>query len=101
MGWCRKKLPEVGRSLVEAPSTAFLTPFPFSFPSLQHHFGLVLDGFPRTRVQVECVRQLHQKMLELHKTHRHTDLSQHFPRPKFHMVMLYIEEEVKKTGAWQ
>lgn len=69
--------------------------------SPQHHYGVVLDGFPRTRVQVECVRQLHQKMLELHKTHRHSDLSQHFPRPKFHMVMLYIEEEVKKTGAWQ
>jgi len=33
-------------------------------------------------------------MSELHKAFRHTDLGHHFPRPKFHMVMLYIEEEV-------
>jgi adenylate kinase len=32
-------------------------------------------------------------MADLHKEFFHTDLSAHFPRPKFHVVMLYIGEE--------
>ncbi|EGD75434.1 hypothetical protein PTSG_06509 [Salpingoeca rosetta] len=59
----------------------------------KNKFGVVVDGFPRTRVQVECVKLLHEKMIELNREFHNTDLSEHFPRPKFHMVMLYIEEE--------
>ena len=32
-------------------------------------------------------------MMSLHKQYFHTDMSIHFCRPKFHIVMLYIEEE--------
>eukprot|EP00056_Hartaetosiga_gracilis_P007435 m.108246 g.108246 ORF g.108246 m.108246 type:complete len:456 (+) comp12703_c5_seq1:37-1404(+) len=58
-----------------------------------HSYGVVVDGFPRTRVQVECVRLLYEKMQSLHKEFHLTDLRSMFPRPKFHIVMLYIEEE--------
>ena len=39
------------------------------------------------------MKLLHAKMIELNREFHNTDLSEHFPRPKFHMVMLYIEEE--------
>eukprot|EP00055_Hartaetosiga_balthica_P003103 m.6465 g.6465 ORF g.6465 m.6465 type:complete len:439 (+) comp2602_c0_seq1:56-1372(+) len=58
-----------------------------------HSYGVVVDGFPRTRVQVECVRLLYEKLQALHKEFHLTDLRTMFPRPKFHIVMLYIEEE--------
>ena len=35
-----------------------------------HTTGVVVDGFPRTRVQVECVKLLYQQMLDLRATHR-------------------------------
>lgn len=59
----------------------------------KHRHGVVVDGFPRTRVQVEVIKQLQQRMAELHREFFHTDLATHFPRPKFHVVMLYIGEE--------
>ncbi|EDQ89523.1 uncharacterized protein MONBRDRAFT_32330 [Monosiga brevicollis MX1] len=42
---------------------------------------------------VEVIKQLQQRMAELHREFFHTDLATHFPRPKFHVVMLYIGEE--------
>lgn len=58
-----------------------------------HTTGVVVDGFPRTRVQVECVKLLYQKMLDLRASHRDTPLAHLFPKPMFQIVVLYVEEK--------
>lgn len=57
-----------------------------------HTIGVVVDGFPRTRVQVECVKLLYQRMLDLRAANRGTPLAAMFPKPIFQMVVLYVEE---------
>ncbi|MCU0257143.1 MAG: nucleoside monophosphate kinase [Vicinamibacterales bacterium] len=58
-----------------------------------HQTGVVVDGFPRTRVQVECVKLLYQRMLDLRAQYRDTPLAGHFPKPLFQIVILYVEEK--------
>ncbi len=58
----------------------------------EHTIGVLVDGFPRTRVQVECVKLLWQRMLDLRTQHRHDALAPAFPRPIFQIVILYVEE---------
>jgi adenylate kinase len=55
--------------------------------------GVLIDGFPRTRVQVECVKLLYQKMLELRQVHRGGPREGSFPKPFFQIVVLYVEEK--------
>lgn len=55
--------------------------------------GVVVDGFPRTRVQVECLKLFHQKMLELRKEFANTKLAPHFPKPVFRITVLFVEEK--------
>ncbi len=59
----------------------------------QYINGVLVDGFPRTRVQVECVKLLHHKMLELRTEMRATENAALFPKPSFHIVILYVEEK--------
>lgn len=54
--------------------------------------GAVLDGFPRTRVQVECLKLLVDKMRELHKRFQNTPLATSFRRPTVHAMVLFISE---------
>jgi len=54
--------------------------------------GVIVDGFPRTRVQCECLKLLYQKMFELRKEFVATPLAQHFPQPVFRITVLYVEE---------
>lgn len=54
--------------------------------------GVLVDGFPRTRVQGECLKLLYVKMLELRKEFLGTPLAQHFPQPVFRITVLYVEE---------
>ncbi len=54
--------------------------------------GVIVDGFPRTRVQCDCLKLLYQKMLELRKEFYGTALGQHFPQPVFRITVLYVEE---------
>lgn len=54
--------------------------------------GVLVDGYPRTRVQSECLKLLHQKMLGLRKEFADTPLAVHFPRPVFRITVLYVEE---------
>jgi adenylate kinase len=54
--------------------------------------GVIVDGFPRTRVQCECLKLLYQKMLELRKEFVGTSLAQYFPQPVFRITVLYVEE---------
>ncbi|MGJ8641067.1 MAG: nucleoside monophosphate kinase [Opitutaceae bacterium] len=55
--------------------------------------GAVVDGFPRTKVQVECVKQLFTKLVELRNKYRDTLLSEYFKKPHFHIVVLFVDEK--------
>jgi adenylate kinase len=55
--------------------------------------GVVVDGFPRTIVQVECLKLFFHKMLELRQRFSDTNLTEHFPRPLFRIAVLFVEEK--------
>lgn len=55
--------------------------------------GAVVDGFPRTKVQVECVKMLYQKLIELRIKFRDTPLAEYFKKPHFHIVVLFVDEK--------
>lgn len=55
--------------------------------------GAVVDGFPRTKVQVECVKLLYQKLIELRLKFKETLYTEHFKKPHFHIVVLFIDEK--------
>lgn len=59
----------------------------------EHASGVLVDGFPRTRVQVECVKLLYQRMLDLRAQHRGGPQAALFPKPLFQIVVLYVEEK--------
>ena len=54
--------------------------------------GAVLDGFPRTRVQVECLKLLVDKINQLHKEFQNTPLAISFRRPTIHAMVLFVSE---------
>lgn len=54
--------------------------------------GVVLDGFPRTQVQVECLKLLVDKINLLHNEFAHTPLAMHFRRPTIHAMVLFVSE---------
>ncbi len=54
--------------------------------------GVVLDGFPRTPVQVECLKLLVDKIGELHDQFASTPLAIHFRRPTIHAMVLFVSE---------
>ena len=60
----------------------------------EYRDGVIVDGFPRTTVQVECLKLFHDKMLDLHKEHRGTAHAAAFPKPLFRIAMLYVNEQV-------
>ncbi|WP_283432569.1 nucleoside monophosphate kinase [Neorhodopirellula lusitana] len=55
--------------------------------------GCILDGFPRTRVQVECLHLLVQKMNQLYREYHTTPLAINFRKPTVHAVVLFIDEK--------
>ena len=59
-------------------------------PELQN--GVVLDGFPRTKVQVECLKMLYDEMVTLRMEHLQTPESVHFKQPIFHIMVLFVDE---------
>jgi adenylate kinase len=54
--------------------------------------GVVLDGFPRTPVQVECLKLLVDRIRELHDEFAGTPLAIHFRRPTIHAMVLFVSE---------
>jgi adenylate kinase len=54
--------------------------------------GAVLDGFPRTSVQVECLKLLVDKINQLHNEFNNTNLAINFRRPTIHAMVLFIGE---------
>ena len=55
--------------------------------------GGVVDGFPRTKVQVECVKLLYNKLIELRQNYLDTLYSEFFKKPHFHIVVLFVDEK--------
>ena len=55
--------------------------------------GAVLDGFPRTRVQVECLKLFVDKITQLHDEFENTPMATSFRRPTIHAVVLFISEK--------
>src|SRR5438046_2169214 len=49
----------------------------------EYHEGVIIDGFPRTTVQVECLKMFYHAMLELHSDYRATPLARYFRKPLF------------------
>ncbi len=56
--------------------------------------GVVVDGFPRTQVQVECLKLFYQKLTDLRARYLGTEKSSRFHKPIFHIVVLYVDESV-------
>ena len=59
----------------------------------EYRDGIILDGFPRTKVQVECLKLLVDKMHALRREFYHTPLSIHFRQPTIHIMVLFIDEK--------
>lgn len=56
--------------------------------------GALLDGFPRTGVQVECLKLLVDQINKLHAEFENTPLAIHFRRPAIHAMVLFVSEKV-------
>jgi adenylate kinase len=54
--------------------------------------GVILDGFPRTPVQVECLKLLVEKIGELYDRFADTPLRIQFRRPTIHVMVLFVGE---------
>jgi adenylate kinase len=54
--------------------------------------GALLDGFPRTKVQVECLKLLFDEMIALRREFFDTPEVIHFKQPIFHIMVLFIDE---------
>lgn len=55
--------------------------------------GVIIDGFPRTEGQVECLQLLREKMSELRQKHSASPIGRQFPRPRFIVAILYVDEQ--------
>ena len=54
--------------------------------------GAILDGFPRTKVQVECLKMLYDEMVALRREFADTPEAAHFKQPMFHIMVLFVDE---------
>jgi adenylate kinase len=54
--------------------------------------GAVLDGFPRTKVQVECLKMLFDEMMSLRREFAETPDAANFKQPIFHIMVLFVDE---------
>jgi adenylate kinase len=59
----------------------------------EYRDGALLDGFPRTRVQVDCLKLLVDRINELHAEFAKTALAIHFRRPTIHAMVLFVSEK--------
>jgi adenylate kinase family enzyme len=56
--------------------------------------GVLVDGFPRTKVQVECVYKLKERMNELREEFKNTEHKMAFRRPRFRVAVLFVPERI-------
>lgn len=52
----------------------------------------VLDGFPRTNVQVECLKMFYDRMVLLRREFSDTPEAHFFRQPVFHIMVLFVDE---------
>jgi adenylate kinase len=60
----------------------------------EYRDGALLDGFPRTRVQVECLKLLVEQINKLHGEFENTPLAINFRRPTIHAMVLFVSERI-------
>jgi adenylate kinase len=70
----------------------------------EYRDGCILDGFPRTKVQVECLKLLVDRMQGLRREFYGTPLGIHFRQPTIHIMVLFVDEKTSvarqlKRGA--
>jgi adenylate kinase len=58
----------------------------------EYRDGVILDGFPRTTVQVECLKLLVDQMHALRREFGPTPLGVHFRQPTVHIMVLFVDE---------
>lgn len=58
----------------------------------EYRDGCILDGFPRTKVQVECLKLLVTRMHGLRSEFYDTPLGIHFRQPTVHIMVLFVDE---------
>ena len=54
--------------------------------------SVVLDGFPRTNVQVECLKLFYDQMIALRREFSGTPKAHLFRQPTFHIMVLFVDE---------
>jgi adenylate kinase len=59
----------------------------------EYRDGALLDGFPRTKVQVECLKLLVDKIDKLHQEYQDSEFAIHFRRPIIHAMVLFTSEQ--------
>ena len=59
----------------------------------EYRDGAILDGFPRTNVQVECLKLLVNRINQLHHQYKNTPQALDFRRPVIHAMVLFVEEK--------
>jgi len=57
----------------------------------EYRLGAIVDGYPRTRVQVECLKLLYERLNELHREF-YDRCKTLFPKCQFHIIVLFIDE---------
>ena len=60
---------------------------------VEYSDGVILDGFPRTKVQVECLKLLVDKMHQLRQQFASTPMGLHFRQPTIHIMGLFVDEK--------
>ncbi len=55
--------------------------------------GVILDGFPRTKTQVECLKLLVNRMVALRQEYYRSPLSLHFRQPTIQIMVLFVDEQ--------
>ena len=55
--------------------------------------GVVVDGFPRTKVQAEAVKLLHDQIMQLRALYWGTPTGKRFRRPIFRITVLFVGEQ--------
>lgn len=59
----------------------------------EYRDGVILDGFPRTKVQVECLKLLVGRMHELRREFYRLSSGIHFRLPTIHIMVLFVDEK--------
>ncbi|KAI9293368.1 hypothetical protein K502DRAFT_325364 [Neoconidiobolus thromboides FSU 785] len=62
---------------------------------------LIVDGFPRTQIQVDCLVHLSNKLKQLNQSSLNTGLTQRFPLPSFKVAILYISKQTSLVRQMQ